>query len=435
VPAARKERLCDINMIMLRVGLVGVALLCGMPLLGQAGPRLWVLRGPGEMVEYDPATFAAKQTVKVPAEAVQSPQNVAVNHPGQILFAPAVSLPLSEADVESAHKVWIWNGQAASSLDPGLKREAATTGSNQAVTESAASVFLSADGDHLYWFANSARRLQREDVDLSAAISWQAWRTDLAGEHREDIATVKMPDCRCPTGACEESCPYGVVWVPDAGLVKFFLLTQFVAGKTEPTYRTSAIYQLDGGNWTAKTLAEPLRRVLDATSGGEVVVEAIPDTGCCGWSNQSDDQTQVVDHGKATTVFDELATYKNPDYDVSFYTSNAQLSPERGFVAMTIVSTAQAGKAIQLAEQGQANPEESKQIRAGLGELPAVEVKSLGDAPRRIAFVPHAALVGWLNEKEVLIVEDRVLVAFNPGTGARRKSNVRVEDAAHVFLR
>jgi len=67
--------------------------------------------------------------------------------------------------------------------------------------------------------------------------------------------------------------------------------------------------------------------------------------------------------------------------------------------------------------------------------LPAVEVKSLGDAPKRIAFVPRASLVGWLDEKEILLVEDHLLVAYNVATGARRKSSVRVEDAGHVFLR
>ena len=61
-----------------------------------------------------------------------------------------------------------------------------------------------------------------------------------------------------------------------------------------------------------------------------MIVEAIPDTGCCGWSNQSNDQTLVLSDGKKITVFDEQATYKNPDYDVSFYTSNARLSPELG---------------------------------------------------------------------------------------------------------
>ena len=51
---------------------------------------------------------------------------------------------------------------------------------------------------------------------------------------------------------------------------------------------------------------------------------------------------------------------------------------------MTIVSTAESNKPIQLAEQGQANPEESQRIRKALQELPAVEVKSLEDAPRRV---------------------------------------------------
>ena len=50
-------------------------LLLTAPLAGQ-GKRLWVLRAPGEMVEYDPVTFALKQTVKVPGDAAQAPGNV-----------------------------------------------------------------------------------------------------------------------------------------------------------------------------------------------------------------------------------------------------------------------------------------------------------------------------------------------------------------------
>jgi hypothetical protein len=164
-------------------------------------------------------------------------------------------------------------------------------------------------------------------------------------------------------------------------------------------------------------------------------VDAIPDAGCCGWSNESNDQTLVLGVGKTRPVFDEQATYKNPDYDVSFYTSNAKLSPELVSIAMTIVSTAEPNKPIQLSEDGQANPEESQRIRKALTELPAVEVKSMDDSPKRLAFVPHASLVGWISEKELLIVENHLLVAYHLGTGARRKSNVKVEDGARVFLR
>ena len=73
--------------------LSGVLMLVA-PLLAQ-GKRLWVLRSSGEMVEYDPVTFAAKQTVKIPAQAAQNPANLSVNRLGQILFASAASLPLS----------------------------------------------------------------------------------------------------------------------------------------------------------------------------------------------------------------------------------------------------------------------------------------------------------------------------------------------------
>lgn len=409
-------------------------LVLAMPVFAQ-GTHLWVLRPSGEMVEYDPVNFAAKQTVKLLVEAAKSPASISVNRLGQILFAPTVTLPLSEDDAASPHKIWLWNGRAATNIDQGIERKLEETGSNQAVIESAPVVLLSSDGKHLFWFANQVRRLQREEVDLSVETSWQAWQTDLSGAGRVDLASAKLPDCRCPTGTCEDSCPSGVVWTPDAGVEKFFLVTEFVAGQTNPVYKSSTRYQEDAGKWTSTAFPEPLQRVLDSSPDGNSIVEAIPDTGCYGWSNQSNDQTLVVASGKKITVFDEQATYKNPDYDVSFYTANAQLSPDAVSIAMTIVATAQPNKPIQQAEQGQANPEESQRIRKALADLPAIAVKTVEDAPRQLALVPHATLVGWISEKELLIVEDHLLVAYNVSTGARRKSAVRVEDAAHVFLR
>jgi hypothetical protein len=414
--------------------LIACLLLVAAPLCAQE-KRLWVLRAPGEMVEYDLQTFAVKQTVKVPAEALKNPAAIEVNHLGQILFAVRVSLPLAADDAKSPHQIWFWNGHAASTIDQGVKREVGATGSNQAITESAPNPYLSADGAHLYWFANQARRLQREEIDLSTDTTWQAWRTDLSGGAREDLATLKLPGCRCGTGTCSETCPYCGVWAPDSGVEKFFLMTEFVSGQTETNYQKSTRYQEQGGKWTPTALDKPLERELDASATGDLIVDAIPDAGCCGWSNESNDQTLVLGVGKTRAVFDEQATYKNPDYDVSFYTSNAKLSPELVSIAMTIVSTAEPNKPIQLSEDGQANPEESQRIRKALTELPAVEVKSMDDSPKRLAFVPHASLVGWISEKELLIVENHLLVAYHLGTGARRKSNVKVEDGARVFLR
>lgn len=411
-----------------------VLLLPAAPSLAQE-KRLWVLRAPGEMMEYDLTTFAVKQTVKVPPDALTTPAGIEVNHLGEILFATPAELPLAAEDVRSPHQVWLWNGRAASTISQGVKREVSTTGSNQAVTELAPNVHLSADGTHLYWFANQARRFQREDVDVSTATTWQAWRTDLSGGAREDLATAKLPDCPCATGVCTETCPYGGQWAPPGGIENFFLMTQYVAGQTEIRYDKSTRYQEQGGKWIATPLNKPLERELDAGSGGDLIVEATPDAGCCGWTNESNDQTLLLGQGKTRVVFDELATFKNPDYDVSFYTSNARLSPDLGSVAMTIVATAEPNKPIQLSEEGQANPEESEHIRKALVELPAVEVKSVEDPSKRVAFVPHATLVGWISEKELLIVQDHVLVLYNLGTGARKKSSVRVEDVERVFLR
>jgi hypothetical protein len=402
--------------------------------LAAQSKRLWVLRAPGQAVEYDPATFTEEQTVKIPAEALESPQNFSVNHLGQMLFAAPISLPLADDDLAAERKVWFWDGRAATTFSREVARTTSTAGSNLAITESEPVPYLSTDGMHLYWFSNQARRLQRDGVDLSTKTTWLGWRTDLDGKGREDVASTTLPDCSCPSGSCEETCPYGQVWVPDDGVGKFFLLTQIVSGKMQPLYKATSLYEESAGKWTAKPLDPPLRRVLDAPNAG-TILEAIPDTACCGWENESDDRTLLHLPGKIWTVFDEQTTYKNPDYDVSFYTENGKLSPDLGFVALTIVATAQPNKPIQLAEQGQANPEESLHIRKALLDLPAVEVKSGEDVPRRIAYLPHATLVGWISAKEILILEGHLLVAYNLANGTRRKSNIRVEDAALVFLR
>src|ERR1700722_1742501 len=401
--------------------------------------RLWVLRPSGEMAEYDPVTFAPKSIIKVPADVLTSPQGLSINRLGQMLFAPSVSLPLAEDDLPAGKTVWLSNGHTVTTLTREVSRVTSTAGSNLAITESAPTPFLSADGAHLFWFSNQARRLQRDGVDLSTKNTWQAWQTDLAGAARQDVASIALPDCPCPTGGCEETCPYEETWAPEGGVGKFFLVTRFVSSKTQPVYQATALYEEDSGKWSAMPLHPPLRRILDA-AGPAAILEAIPDTACCGWENQSDDQTLLRLREDSLTVFDEQVAYKNPDYDVSFYTANSKISPNLGSVAVTIAATAASNKPIQLSEEGQANPEESQRIRKALLDLPAVEGKSIDEQSgefslRRIVSLPHATLVGWISDKEILLIEGHALVAYNVVTRTRRKSTIRVEDAAHVFLR
>lgn len=402
-------------------------------LVSAQNKRLWVLNGT-EVVEYDPATFVQKQTVKVPSEINASPQNLRVNRLGQMLFAAASSLPLSEDDVAGAAKVWLWDGHAVATLPRDVTRTTATTGSNLAITERSAVPFLDRDGKHIYWFANQARRLQREGMDLSTKTTWSAWTTDLSGGSRQEIASTPLPECSCPTGGCEESCPYAQFWAPDDGVGNFFLLTQIVAGKNIPVYGSTYLYQGGDPKWSDTPIDPPLKHPLDATAP-DVILEAIPDTGCCGWVNASDDQAVLHLSGKTIIVFDERTAYKNSDYDVSFFTKNGKLAPGAQSVAFTVAATSAPNIPIQLSEQGQENPEESSRIRKALAELPAVEIKSISEAPKRIAFLPHAELVGWLGQNEVLIVEGHLLVAYNVVTNTRKKSTIHVEDASRVFLR
>lgn len=419
------------------ISIASVLLLWSLSLAAQE-KRLWVLHPPDDMTEYDVQTFAPKQHVKPPAEAVTSPQGLSVNHEGQMLFVPALSLPLDEDDLASQRKIWFWDGQHTMTLDRELKRESGTTGSNLAITESLPSLYLSSDGGQLYWFANQSRRLERDGVDLSTSNDWKAWQSDLAGEHTQNLASVALPECSCPTGDCEESCPHAQPWVPNEGVGAFFFVTRFTAGKDHPIYNSTSVYDENAGKWTATPVEPALRRVLDAPNAN-TILEAIPDTGCCGWANQSDDQAILRLHGKTVTVFDERSEYKNPDYDVSFYSENGKLSPDLSAVALTIAATSKPNQPIQLAEQGQGDPQESERIRKALLELPAVEIKSVNanptELPTRIEFLPHATLVGWLTDKELLIVEDHLLVAYNLATKTRRKTDIRVEDPDHVFLR
>jgi hypothetical protein len=102
---------------------------------------------------------------------------------------------------------------------------------------------------------------------------------------------------------------------------------------------------------------------------------------------------------------------------------------------MTIEASAKSSAPIQLSEQGQGNPAESQRIHKSLLDLPAVQVVTAVDPVKRTAFLPHAVLVGWLNEDEILIVENHLLVAYRLGSGTRRKSTIKVEDPASAFVR
>jgi len=409
------------------------ALVLALPSLAQ-NRRLWVLTAPDLLVEYDPVTFAPKKSIQIPAEVLKAPRILQINRLGQMLYAPNVDDPSPDVGKNSA-KFWLFDGAAPAQVGQGIIRISSPSGSNQKVTESSPWPFLSADSQHLFWFTNEFNKLERDNVELSVITTFRAWSSNLSAKERKDLATVDIPECRCTTGTCTETCPEVRFWVPDDGVSDYFFITRLVQGPTETKYLSSTLYQQESGPWSSTDFKQPLQRVLDSTEHGSVLITAILDTGCCGWENQSNDQTLLLNYGTTVTLFDEREQYKNPDYDVSFFTENAKLSPQLAHVAMTIEASAKSTAPIQLSEQGQANPAESLRIRKALVDLPAVEVVSATDPGKRTAFLPHAFLIGWLNEKEILIVENHLLTAYNISTNTRRRSGIKVEDPALAFIR
>ncbi len=403
----------------------------------QIAKRLWVLREPDEVVEYDPATFAPKQTVKVPPQALRNPESFTVSSDGQMLFDPNPGGSENAAPGSAGDRLWLWNGQAAAFLDRRAIRTDSPAGANRSVIESTPRCFPATDGRSLYWLANEFGKVKEKDrnIELSVATTFRAWQSGPAGEGRVQIAEMSFVPCDCGTGVCEETCPEGEFWVPAGGILDFFFVTRWIPGQIGSTYLSSHIYRKSGERWSAQELPQAMESVLDAAQGGNIVVHAVLDGACCGWDNESSDMTILARNGRSVVLFNERERYANPNYDVSFFTSNAALSADVRFIAMTIVATAKPGADIRLSSEGKADDAELARIRRAIADLPAVEVLRLAEPPAQVFRAPRAVLVGWLSEKEILVVENHILMALDFTSGSRRGSQIRVPSETLVFLR
>lgn len=420
---------------------MALSLLClSLSANAQPGKRLWVLQEPNGIVEYDPSSFVLRSSHQVPAEIFQSPQDLQINGKGQMLFLPAtVREPDGLVHESSNPRVWFWDGSAAKFLNRTITNTQVPSGGNVLFSSAKPRCFLSANGAHLLWFENRLKIMQTPDVgqDISTNTIFHAWQTDLSGEHPEDIATYTFAPCKCETSVCSETCPEASYWLPDNGIDDHFITTNWIPGQIQSEYQASFLYRKSAGGWLATKLPHAAERVLDSASDGSelVLIEAILDGGCCGWVNESDDQTLLTRKGKTLVLFDEFQQYQNQDYDVSFFTANAMLSPDFILAALTVTATNEPGSEIRLSDAGKANVAELSRIQQALAELPAVEVLRLNDPPKRTAMIPHARLVGWVNDQEILLVENGLLVSYNVVSGRRRKSEIKVSRESYAFLR
>jgi hypothetical protein len=104
-------------------------------------------------------------------------------------------------------------------------------------------------------------------------------------------------------------------------------------------------------------------------------------------------------------------------------------------LAYTLASTVQPGGQIRLSSSGKENPRELARVRAAMADLPSIEVLRLTAKPRRTAVIRQAVLVGWLNDREILLAQDGRLAIYDVRTGRQRATPIRVRTAADAFLR
>src|SRR6266568_9593895 len=404
----------------------------------QHNKRLWVLQEPDAVVEYDPATFAPRQTQKIPPEIFKSPQDLQVNRKGQMLFLPAT---VRESDgfvhENTEREFWFWDGASGRFMERPITKTTTPSAANKLLETAVPRCFLSTDGTHLFWFENRKKTIMMQDLgqELSVATTFRAWDTDLSGQQRQEIASQAFPPCKCETAVCSETCPEASYWSPDEGVGDLFVTTEWTPGQIGSEYHGSSLYQKADNKWQSSRLPA-IEKVLYSSSHGSDValLEAIGDSGCCGWENESSDQTLLLKNGKAVTLFDEFKQYQNQDYDISFFTSNAFLSPSGGLVAFTINATQPSGTEIRLSDSGKTNPGALVQIQKALTELPAVEVVRVEDPEKPATRISRATLVGWINDQEILLVENDQLVAFNLLSSTRRVSRIKVIKPYYAFL-
>jgi hypothetical protein len=405
----------------------------------QTTKALWVVQPPDQIILYNPATFVPRRTIKAPARVVQYPEYLAISGNGQMLFRPPRSGEWPDRVPSSpGHSAWFWDGHKATEWQ--MQRASTKGGSAGKDTVAVTQIdwFLSASGQSLFSLENEFEKIvgKEEGLERSVRSSARAKQTDLVRGRTRTVATFPSSGwCECGTGTCYESCPEWEAWAPDGVVSDFLLLTQVTPGQIGSTYHQSVVCERQRNMWQIKKLSQPILYPLTYSKKGKMLVATEPDGGCCGWENESSDRLLLLRDSKFSVLYDEWIRYDNRNYDVSFYVRDARFAPDNNTLAYTLVSTARPATEIRVSSEGKENVEELARIRKAITQLPAVEVMLSGVKPRLITMIPHAELVGWLNNREILVAQDGRLVVYNSRGVMQRVTPISVRTAADGFAR
>ena len=420
------------------LALVAFALYATVPASGlsaQTSKALWVIQPPDQIVLYDPPTFVPQRTIKAPARVIRNPEHLAISGIGQMLFRPPLFGFVASSPGDS---VWFWDGHKATEWQTRSTSTYSGSSGKDTVTGAQIDWFLSATGRSLFSLENEFEVLMWKENGLERSVRSSAWvkQTDVLNARTQTIATLPSTDwCECGTGICFETCPEWEAWSPDGVVSDFLLLTQVTPGQLRTDYHQSIVCERQRNAWQINPLSQPIINPLTYSRKGKMLVATEPDGGCCGWDNEGNDRLLLLRKGKFSVLYDERERYHNLNYDVSFYVRDARFAPDNNMLAYTLVSTARPATEIRLSSRGKENIEELARIRQTITQLPAVEVMLLGVRHRPITMIPHAELVGWLNNCEILVAQNERLVVYDSRGVKQKVTSILVRSAADGFLR
>ena len=405
----------------------------------QPAKALWVLQPPDAIVLYDVPQCSPRRAVTVPPRCFEAPIDLAINAIGQMIFLPPAGMEWAGGELATAsNRAWLDTSGPPNEV-PEVRVNDGPAGGRDTQDETVSMWYLSATGDSLFLSETTSEKTLDDSspgLERSVRSAFRVYRTDLAGGARVPVATLAVAGpCRCDTGVCLDTCPQWRLWAPGGVVGDFFLVTRFTEGQLQTDYQESVLYRHTGSRWRATKLPRPIERPLAASGSGDVLVAAVPDAGCCGAANDSSDQLIVASGASVSVVFDEWRRFGNQDYDVSIYPINAALAPGGSLLAYTLAATSGAGSSITVAPDREGNAAELARIRGALAELPLVAVTALAPPHRELAIIQHAALVGWLSDRELLVARDGRLVICDPHGVTPRETPIRVRTAADAFLR
>lgn len=387
---------------------------------------IWAMQGKNQLVMYDGTQFKQWRGLPVPPEAHEHPENITISRGGEVLYryAPAPSGGIT--------RFWASDPRQPELVGGAWEQRPAGNG-DVLVTAAAPNLYFGADGQSLYWF--ETRTVTRANGGEKAReAAFLSWSTGLDNGNPQKVAELAFPRCVCETGACSETCPEALVWAPSEGVSDYFFMTRFVEGQTQSDVQETDLYRLVNGTWTAQKLDHPVDSILDAADHGNLFVSSVPDAGCCGWANESDDTAWFTRNGGDVQFFDERQRFHNDNYDVSFMVSEAAISPDATRIAYTVAATQKAGDEMRVGDSGKENKEELERMLKLLPEMPRLEMVLLS-APGTVAFsVPQAELVGWLDNKRLLAFSNGELLVIDAATGKSTPTGIKAEARKFVFL-